>query len=301
MKPRRRIRTASHSVALLLLAWLCVAPADRAGAQSLSPEYQAAISACSLGVSNQTLVISDHLLALSQLNANNPPPGVTSGWVEMGVFINTYAKNNFYPVGSFTTFGGNTLWMFSPQEFQGFYTNTNRFPTAMSEADLIKRTDQLLGLSDTSDNQYIADIWVDPATFLRPTRNPLLTNVTESWTFPDPLIDVPGKSGADYYTWFTNRVETVFSGSGAFPWTSMGYTYDWGTNGHLAGETTYVGLSEFLMFKGAGTYQYYVDGVYTVSQFVVLPEPGVATMVAVGFGWLLWVRRDRRRLPNAER
>ena len=296
MKPYRGIQAASRAVATLLLLWLCAASAPRVQAQSLSPEYQAAIGACSLGVSNQTLVLSDHLLGLSQLNANNPPPGVSSGWVEMGVFINAYAKNNFYPVGHFTTFGGNTLWMFSPQEFQGFYTNTNRFPTALTGADLIKRTDQLLGLSDASDNQYVADIWVDPATFLRPARNPLLTNVTESWTFPSPLIDVPGKSGSDYYTWFTNRVDTVFSGSGAFPWTSLGYTYDWGTNGHLPGETSYVGLSEFMMFKGAGTYQYYVDGVYTVSEFVLLPEPGAATLVMVGVGWLLWVRRGGRRV-----
>ena len=299
MKFHHDVRAAFGLAAIFVSAWLCVVPAHHLHAQSLSPEYQAAISFCSLGVSNQTLALSDSLLSLSQLNTNNAQVGVGSGWVEMGVFINDYSKDNLYPIGQFANFTGNTLWMFSPQQFQSFFQNTNRFSTMLSGTNLILRVDQLLGLSDTSNNDWIADIWVDPATFLRPTRNPTLTNVTESWTFPSPLIDVPGKSADDYYTWFTNRIGTVYSGSGAFPWTSLGYTYDWGTNGHLAGETSYEGLSEFLMFKGAGTYQYYVSGVYAPDQYVVLPEPGTVALVAVGGVWILWARR--RYSPPAAR
>ena len=290
MKPRHPTRAASHPVALLLLVWLFVAPAGRLHAYSL--EYQAAVNACSTGMSNQTLVLSDHLLAQSQLNTDNRPLVVDSGWVKMSVFMDTWAKDHYYPVGNFTTFLGNSLWMFSPSEFKGFFMDTNRFSTTLSGTALIDRVNQLLGLPDTSGNGYIAEIWVDPATFFRPSRNPLLTNVTESWTFPDPLIDVPGKTGPEYYTWFTNRLDTIYSAATPYPWSSLGYTYDWGTSGHLAGETPYIGVSEFVMFKGAGTYQYYVDGVYTPSQYV--PEPGAAMLVVVGGGWLLWVRRGRR-------
>jgi hypothetical protein len=292
MKPSHAVRVASRVCTILLLAWLCLLPPHTLHAQ-LSPEYQAAISYCSQGVTNQTLVLATDLLSLSQLNTNNAPAGVGAGWVEMSVFIKS-SDRAYYNVGGFSTFGGSTLWTFSPQQFQSFFQNTNRFPTMLSGTNLILRIDQLLGLSDTSPNSYIADIWMDPATFLRPTRNPTLTNVTEDWTFPSPLIDVPGKSGADYYTWFTNRVGTVFAGTNAFPWTSLGYTYDWGTNGHLAGETPYEGLSEFLMFKGAGTYQYYTSGIYTPDQFVLLPEPGTTALVAVGAGWLLLAYRRCR-------
>lgn len=249
------------------------------------------MNACSLGVSNQTLVLSDHLLAQSQFTTNNRPIGVSSDWVKMGVFIDDWAKNHYYPVGNFTNFLGNSLWVFSPDEFKGFFMDTNRFPTPMTETVLIERFDQLLGLPDTSANRYIADIWVDPATIFRSSRNPLLTNVTESWTFPDPLIGVPSKTGAEYYTWFTNRLDTIYSAATPYPWTSLGYTYDWGTNGHLAGETPYIGVSEFVMFKGAGTYQYYVDGIFTPSQYI--PEPGAATLVMMGVGWLLLVCRSR--------
>ncbi|MFA6560886.1 MAG: PEP-CTERM sorting domain-containing protein [Verrucomicrobiia bacterium] len=294
MKPRHPTRAASHPVALLLLAWLFVAPAGRLYAYSL--EYQLAVNACSTGVSNQTLVLSDHLLAQSQLNTDNRPVAVSSDWVKMSVFMDSWAKDHYYPVGSFTNFLGNSLWMFSPSEFKGFFMDTNRFSTTLSGTVLTDRVNQLLGLPDTSGNGYIAEIWVDPTTFFRPSRNPLLTNVTESWTFPDPLIGVPGKTGPEYYTWFTNRLDTIYSAATPYPWSSLGYTYDWGTNGHLAGETAYVGLSEFVMFKGAGTYQYYVDGVYTPSQYV--PEPGAAMLVVVGVGWLLLARR--RRLPNAD-
>lgn len=291
MKPSHEIRAASRLALMLLFAWLCAAP--RPLQAQLSPEYQTAVSFCSQGVSNQTLVLSGSLLSLSQLGTNNAPPGVGSGWVEMSVFIKD-SDRAYYPVGSFTNFGGGTLWMFSPLQFQSFFQNTNRFATPLSGSDLTLRIDQLLGLPNTSPNNYIADIWVDPATFLRPTANPTLTNVTESWTFPSPLIDVPGKSGADYYTWFTNRVGTIFGTSPPYPWTSIGYTYDWGTNGHLAGETSYEGLSEFMMFGGTNNFSYYVSGVYTPDQFVTLPEPGTAALVAVGAGWLLWVRRRCR-------
>jgi hypothetical protein len=209
----------------------------------------------------------------------------------MGVFIDEWAKDHYYPVGNFTNFLGNSLWMFSPNEFKGFFMNTNRFPAPMTESALIARFDQLLGLPDTSANRYIADIWVDPATVFRPTRNPLLTNVTESWTFPDPLIGVPGKTGAEYYTWFTNRLDTIYSAATPYPWTSLGYTYDWGTNGHLVGETAYIGLSEFVMFKGAGTYQYYVEGVYTPTAYV--PEPTTVMLLLAGGGGLFLLRRRR--------
>lgn len=293
MKPNHDVRVTSRFVPMLLLAWLCIAPVCQVHAQ-LSPEYLSAISYCSQGVSNQTLVLSDSLLSLSQLNSQNAPSDVPAGWVEMSVFIKS-SDRAYYSVGGFSTFGGSTLWSFSPMQFQSFFQNTNRFATMLSGTNLVLRIDQLLGLSDTSPNSYIADIWVDPNTLLRPTPNPTLTNVTESWTFPSPLIDVPGKSGADYYTWFTNRVGTVFGGSGAFPWTSLGYTYDYGTNGHLAGETSYEGLSEFLMFRGAGTYQYYTSGIYTPDQFVELPEPGTTALFVMGAGLLLVMRRRCRR------
>lgn len=289
MKPKPRPTSVLHPIAAALLAFLLFVPAGDLHAYSY--DYQLAVNACSLGVSNQTLVLSDHLLAQSQFTTNDRPIGVSSDWVKMGVFIDDWAKNHYYPIGTTTNFLGNSLWMFSPDEFKGFFMDTNRFAQPLAQPVLTDRINQLLGLPDTSGNAYIAEIWLDPATIFRPTRNPLLTNVTESWTFPDPLIAVPGKTAPEYYTWFTNRLDTIFAAATPYPWTSLGYTYDWGTNGHLVGETAYVGLSEFVMFKGAGTYQYYVEGVYTPSEYV--PEPDTVFLLLLGTIPLFFLRRKR--------
>ena len=49
---------------------------------------------------------------------------------------------------------------------------------------------------------------------------------------------------AMFETWFENNTASSYS-TGAYPWTRLGYTYDWADNG------TAYGLSEVIIFKGA--------------------------------------------------
>ena len=52
-----------------------------------------------------------------------------------------------------------------------------------------------------------------------------------------------------YTSWFNNRTRNIYTmGSSPYPWTRLGYTYDWGSSNH-------VGLSEFVLHgrKADGT------------------------------------------------
>ena len=48
-----------------------------------------------------------------------------------------------------------------------------------------------------------------------------------------------------YEEWFTDRKNTIYYGDHPYPWTGLGYTYDWGDPG------CEVGLSEFVILGGS--------------------------------------------------
>ncbi|WP_405357753.1 hypothetical protein [Ruminococcus sp.] len=60
-----------------------------------------------------------------------------------------------------------------------------------------------------------------------------------------------------FETWFENNTASSYS-TGSYPWTRLGYTYDWADNG------TAYGLSEFIIFKGA---KVKVECTYNLEEF----------------------------------
>lgn len=50
---------------------------------------------------------------------------------------------------------------------------------------------------------------------------------------------------AMFKEWFDSNVTVSYSEDNPYPWTRLGYTYDWADNGKE------YGLSEFLIFSGA--------------------------------------------------
>ena len=63
---------------------------------------------------------------------------------------------------------------------------------------------------------------------------------------------------AMYKAWFDDNIIWSYFDS-AFPWTRLGYTYDWYDNGKE------YGLSEFLIFSGA---KVKIEYTYSVDEFV---------------------------------
>jgi hypothetical protein len=123
------------------------------------------------------------------------------------------------------------------------------------------RIAQLLGLppeyaaqGNPSEAKYMLEMWVSPKDLFRPCPDSEITDTTCETGFPvdmfrtlDPANKVRATEGPEYgvfktySSWFTNRTRYGYTrGSSPYPWTRLGYTYDWGSSNHT-------GLSEFVL------------------------------------------------------
>ena len=123
------------------------------------------------------------------------------------------------------------------------------------------RVAQLLGLPPEAgtpgapgEYKYMLELWVSPKDLFRPCPDAEISDTTCELDFPsdpfrpvDPTRLVMAGSGPSrgtfmsYPDWFANQARYSYGpDGGAYPWTRMGYTYDWGG-------ASPVGLSEFIV------------------------------------------------------
>ena len=96
---------------------------------------------------------------------------------------------------------------------------------------------QLLGLPANSTNTYFVELWVKPQSLFRPTPDNEITDTTA-------LLNFPANATAYYKEWFNSNIISSYYPM-KYPWTRLGYTYDWGDS------TTHIGLSEFILKQNA--------------------------------------------------
>lgn len=104
------------------------------------------------------------------------------------------------------------------------------------------RLEQLLGLPPTTGKNRFVELWADPGDLVRPCPDPEINDRECSLRPPQPLsvttID------PDYQAWFAELRGSSY-GEDGYPWTRLGYTYDWGS------KTGEIGLSELIVRSGA--------------------------------------------------
>lgn len=98
--------------------------------------------------------------------------------------------------------------------------------------------DQLLGLPPNNDKTKFVEMLVKSADVFRPCPNPDIQKTECLQSFPQDV-------DADYANWFATTVLKSYHIPGGYPWTHLGYTYDWNP------DTSEVGLSEYIVRKGA--------------------------------------------------
>jgi hypothetical protein len=120
------------------------------------------------------------------------------------------------------------------------------------------RISQLLGLPPyyASRAMYMIEFWASPRDLFRPCPDPEISDSQCEVDFPldkmrvfDPFQKVYadqacqiGQCGfKDFKEWFDNRKTYLYNSENPFPWTRLGYTYDWGN------ATNHVGLSEYIL------------------------------------------------------
>jgi hypothetical protein len=142
-----------------------------------------------------------------------------------------------FPQGDSITNNWGEMWLFIPNQMK-YRLNFNR------TSDTLLRISQLLGLPPVNGNKYIAQVWVPVNKLYRPAGSPDVTATHAS------AVLSPGVSD-EYKSWFNNYIissyyQPLANGASHYPWTRMGYTYDWNPS------VKRVGLSEFVLPKGCG-------------------------------------------------
>lgn len=127
----------------------------------------------------------------------------------------------------------NDIWATSLGELTDWYQENGSGVT-----DWQLRFAQLLGMPNDGSCTRFSAFWVSPAEVIRPAY---VTDVTAQMENGYDQVTDP-----EYRAWFDgNIIYSYFEGE--YPWTRLGYTYDWS-----GGDSPY-GLTEFLIADGSKT------------------------------------------------
>ena len=145
----------------------------------------------------------------------------------LAVAFTKYADS--YPAGeTVQTWWGDT-WVTAFPEIKEFFLNQKT-----DDKELTLRIEQLLGLPPESGNEWFAELWVRPEDLFRPSPDPEITDTVAELDFIDNATE-------EHIEWFNNNILHSYFKEEKYPWTRLGYTYDWGNPDN---ET---GLSEFVI------------------------------------------------------
>ncbi|MBI5835539.1 MAG: hypothetical protein HZB16_24815 [Armatimonadetes bacterium] len=112
----------------------------------------------------------------------------------------------------------------------------------MPGIDRALRAKQALGLPADSYKVRFVELWCRPADMYRPALDPDVTRTTSP---PEtPGWDLPNTLSPTLRAWYTSLRASSYGPNG-YPWTRLGYTYDWADPRHEEG------LSEFVVRPGA--------------------------------------------------
>lgn len=157
-------------------------------------------------------------------------------------------------------------WTFTDKEFISWYKAHHN---GVSNWKL--RIHQLLGMPESRGHNYISAMWVDPKDVIRPAYRTDVYNSKSASSFSDANENTTGVQTAtpsqqasdhnevnypyagmdmqSYEQWFDENIVSSYFKQSNFPWTRLGYSYDWyyalnkdGNNG-----PNEYGMSEFII------------------------------------------------------
>jgi hypothetical protein len=99
-----------------------------------------------------------------------------------------------------------------------------------------------LGLPIAKSDNFFVESWVNPNDLIRPCVDPEINAASCE------CDNTPGhkKGSSEYMKWYDTEKAGKYTGQWQFPWTRLGYTYDWGKEG-----ADKFGVSEFVIRPGA--------------------------------------------------
>lgn len=194
--------------------------------ENLEKAYQSAIENAKTA---KPAEISRNLTAINKYNNNliwEGQPG------ESPVLVITWTSWDGYNNKNSQSLTAKETWVTVAPEIKEFCTENN-----ISDSEKTLRLEQLLGLPSNDGKKWFVEIWANPSDLFRPSPD---SDITDH----EAELDFPANTPQQYIDWFNNLKNTSYGVSG-YPWTRLGYTYDWGNTKNN------IGLSEFVIKNGA--------------------------------------------------
>ncbi len=156
------------------------------------------------------------------------------GWSDMVLVGSLMSENHAqsWYVDSMYMSGNFEVWVTIPYDFKERLLNVARCKNA---AECEMRVFQMLGLPPDSDNNTLVFFYADPSGMVRPSPDPEIDDTSASLEFSEEATE-------EYRAWFEANYESSYNGTPPYPWTRLGYTYDW----HNGGENEQ-GFGEFIV------------------------------------------------------
>jgi len=151
-----------------------------------------------------------------------------------------------YLAGQQVTLKYGAVWTFTDKEMVRWYKSNEN---GVSDWNL--RFKELIGLPPDSKYTHFTAMWVPIDKIKRPAYSCEVRNDVTNVKFAENV-------DKNFMQWFDSNIVTSYF-EDAYPWTRLGYTYDWADNG------TEYGLSEFLVEKGATAR---VEFTYSTQDFI---------------------------------
>lgn len=217
------------------------------GTEELWAVYAAAVRTAKIPV--QDHVVTD----LVPILRTNP----VLRWEQGRVLMATWTKRKYYEgkVGQpYTLPDDVTVWLTAVPYLQEDCRGWDLPP-----AGLPLRIAQTLGMppppAEGGDDAFV-QMWVDPRTFFRPCPDPEITDhecqvnldggpADASGGCPWSIVQLSGafvRVSDDHLLWMCHNWKSTYTGDPktSYPWTALGYTFDWGDLLHPAGQSEYV-------------------------------------------------------------
>lgn len=174
------------------------------------------------------------------------PDNVTLTWEAAGerVLVSTWTSWNGYD----TQVGHEIpltreVWVTAVPQLQGFCQTY----AVTAETPLTLRLEQLLGLPPNNGKTRVVEMWVDPADLFRPSPDSEIDDTVAELELPGPERFASQQDYEFHRDWYNLQlsIDDYDDTAKGYPWTRLGYTYDWGN------PDSEVGLSEFVITAGS--------------------------------------------------
>jgi len=172
------------------------------------------------------------------------------------VLMVTWTKAQFYQgsTGKPYVFSHGPVWLTAVPFVKRFCESLSLPPDGLR-----LRLEQHLGLPPNADYDAFVEVWVDPATFFRPCADPEITDgecelnlttqpVAKDGTCPwaSSFANQTSKAfvtvSQAHLDWMCSNWTSTYTGDPktSYPWTALGFTYDWGDATDIYGESEFV-------------------------------------------------------------